>query len=109
MAVPNNLENDFFERIIAKHYVFGHGEHGNPERKSLEMLFRARGDADYTIHLTYPIDDIDKGRKEDWEKEQRKEKKKKLKKTNRNSGPDWSVERTAFVPSSTHMPDCKIK
>ena len=74
------------------------------------MLFRARGDADYTIHLTYPIDDIDKGRKEDWEKEQRKEKKKKLKKTTRKSPALIGLwKRTAFVPSSTHMPDCKIK
>ena len=40
----NNLDNDFFERIIAKHYVFsGDGEHGNPERESLEMLLDARG------------------------------------------------------------------
>jgi hypothetical protein len=54
------------ERIIAKHYVFsGNGEHGNPERESLEMLFKAHGDADYAIHPTYPIDEIDKRREED--------------------------------------------
>ena len=41
----NNLETDFFERITADHYVFsGNGEHGNPERETLEMLFKARGD-----------------------------------------------------------------
>jgi len=29
----NNLDTDFFERIVADHYVFsGDGEHGNPER-----------------------------------------------------------------------------
>ena len=40
----NNLDDDFFERITANHYVFsGDGEHGNPERESLEMLLaRAR-------------------------------------------------------------------
>jgi hypothetical protein len=65
----NNLDDDFFERIIAKHYVFsGDGEHGNPERESFKMLLNARGDADYTIHLTYPIAEIDAGRKKDWEK-----------------------------------------
>ena len=42
----NNLDDEFFERITADHYVFsGDGEHGNPERESLEMLLDARGDA----------------------------------------------------------------
>jgi hypothetical protein len=89
----NNLDNDFFERIIANHYVFsGDGEHGNPERESLEMLLNARGDADYTIHLTYRVPDIDKGRKEDWEKEQTKEKnrKKKNPKSKKPVREDWS-------------------
>ena len=89
----NNLDDDFFERIIAKHYVFsGDGEHGNPERESLEMLLRARGDADYEVHLTYPIDEIDVGRKEDWEKEQTKEKNRKAKNPNSKKGvrEDWS-------------------
>jgi hypothetical protein len=87
----NNLDNDFFERIVAKHYVFsGDGEHGNPERESLEMLFRARGMDDYTIHLTYPIPEIDKGRKEDWEKEQKKEINKKRKNPKQKVRPDWS-------------------
>ena len=92
MKVPhhgssNNLDDDFFERIIARHYVFsGDGEHGNPERESLEMLVRARGEADYTIHLTYPIDKIDEERKKDWEKEQGKEKKRGAK----DLRPDWS-------------------
>ena len=41
----NNLDDDFFERITADHYVFsGNGEHGNPERETLEMLFDARGE-----------------------------------------------------------------
>lgn len=72
----NNLETGFFKRITADHYVFsGNGEHGNPERESLEMLLEARGDAKYTIHLTYPIDEIDVERKKNWEKEQAKKKK----------------------------------
>jgi len=93
----NNLDNDFFQRIIAKHYVFtGNGEHGNPERESFEMLVRARGDEDYAIHLTYPIDEIDEGRKEDWKKEQGKEKKKKLKKPSQVVRPDWSKEENSL-------------
>jgi hypothetical protein len=89
----NNLDNDFFERITADHYVFsGDGEHGNPERESLQMLLDARGDAEYTIHLTYPIEELDAGRKEDWEKEQAKEKKKQQKNPSKKVRPDWSPE-----------------
>lgn len=83
----NNMETIFFKRVTADHYVFsGDGEHGNPERKTLEMLLAARGDADYTVHLTYPVAEIDKGRQEDWEKEQAKEKARQKKKVR----PDWS-------------------
>src|SRR5207302_11287471 len=49
------------------------GEHGNPERETMEMLFAARGSEPFTIHLTYPIDEIDVNRKKDWQKEQAKE------------------------------------
>jgi hypothetical protein len=84
----NNLDDDFFERITADHYVFsGDGEHGNPERESLEMLFAARGKDPFEIHLTYPVDEIDAGRKADWEKEQAKEKARKAKKVR----PNWSA------------------
>ena len=70
----NNLETSFFQRIRADHYVFsGDGEHGNPERESIEMLFAARGTEPFAIHLTYPIDKIDAERKKDWDKEQGKE------------------------------------
>jgi hypothetical protein len=73
----NNLDNDFFETITADHYVFsGNGEHGNPERESLEMLLRARGEEDYEIHLTYPVDEIDVLRKAEWEKQAKKKSKK---------------------------------
>ena len=45
----NNMETIFFQRVTADHYVMsGDGEHGNPERATLEMLLEARGDdADY--------------------------------------------------------------
>lgn len=77
----NNMEAIFFKRLPADHYVFsGDGEHGNPERNTLQMLLDARGaDANYTIHLTYPVEKIDEGRKADWIKEQTKEKNRKKK------------------------------
>jgi hypothetical protein len=87
----NNLALDFFQRIKAKHYVFsGNGEHGNPERETMEMLLNARANGDYKIHLTYPVKDIDAGRKADWEKEQGKEKTKKKKNPKVKVRPNWS-------------------
>jgi hypothetical protein len=87
----NNLEIDFFQHIVAKHYVFsGNGEHGNPERESLEMLLAARGDADYEVHLTYPIEEIDAAREADWQQHQASEKKKQLEKPEKKVRPDWS-------------------
>jgi beta-lactamase superfamily II metal-dependent hydrolase len=100
----NNLDDEFFERIIAKHYVFsGNGEHGNPERESMEMLWRARGDKPFTVHLTYPVAEIDVERKKDWEKEQAKEKKKRAgKKTAAEKKkvevrPDWSPKKHSLA------------
>jgi hypothetical protein len=64
----NNVDSDFFERIVADHYVFsGDGEHGNPERETLKMLADARDKDkhDYRIHLTYPVDEIDAARKKE--------------------------------------------
>ena len=89
----NNLVYEFFERITADHYVFsGNGEYGNPERESLETLMNARGDEDYTIHLTYPIEEIDLKRKKNWDKEQSKERKKREKNRATTVRPDWSRE-----------------
>lgn len=59
-----NMATSFFQRITADHYVFsGDGEHGNPERETFRMLLEARGDAEFTVHLTYPVDEIDAERK----------------------------------------------
>jgi Metallo-beta-lactamase superfamily len=64
-----NVEPIFFRRITADHYVFsGNGEHGNPERETLQMLWDERGDEKYTVHLTYPIDEIDAERKKECKK-----------------------------------------
>lgn len=94
----NNLDNDFFTRIRARHYVFsGDGEHGNPERETLEMLLRARGDHPFTIHLTYPMDHIDEERRKDWEKEQGKEGARKAKGSKKPVRTDWSDEKNGLV------------
>jgi hypothetical protein len=94
----NNVAQDFFERITADHYVFsGNGEHGNPEREALEMLLAARGDADYEVHLTYPIDELDVGRKIDWEESQATEKTKKLSNPNQKVRDDWSDEKNSLA------------
>ena len=87
-----NMEQSFLERVTADHYVFsGNGEHGNPERATLEMLRQARGEAaSYAVHLTYPVDDIDVGRKADWTKEQQKEKTRKLTKPSTVVRENWS-------------------
>jgi hypothetical protein len=68
-----NAALDFYQRITADHYIYsGDGRHGNPERQSFEWLREARGDdEDFTIHLTYPIAEIDEGREADWQMKQR--------------------------------------
>lgn len=87
----NNLEDDFFKRITADHYVFsGNGEHGNPERESMEVLFNARDKEEFAIHLTYPIKEIDMMRKADWEKEQAKEKRRKANGGTKMPRKNWS-------------------
>jgi hypothetical protein len=87
----NNLNPDFFERIRADHYVFsGDGEHGNPERETMEMLFAARDGKPFHVHLTYPIEEIDAARKADWEKEQVKAKTRRAKGSQKAVREDWN-------------------
>jgi hypothetical protein len=51
-----NVEQEFFERITADHYVISaDGKYGNPDVKMLEMLTRARGKDPYTIWLTNKV------------------------------------------------------
>jgi hypothetical protein len=87
----NNVEADFFRRIVADHYVFsGNGEHGNPEREAMEMLFDARGTEPFTIHLTYPVALIDEEREKDWAREQKKEKARRERNPAARVRPDWA-------------------
>jgi beta-lactamase superfamily II metal-dependent hydrolase len=54
-----NVDNDYFERILADHYVISaDGKHGNPDVPTLEMISAARPDDDFTIHFTYQLDDF---------------------------------------------------
>lgn len=100
----NNLVKSFFRRVTADHYVFsGNGEHGNPERETMEMLFSARPNAAFTIHLTYPIDDIDKEREKDWKKAQEQEKRRRSKsktaaaKKKVKVRPNWSAAKNGLA------------
>ena len=94
-----NADPILFRRVTADHYVFsGNGEHGNPERETLQMLLDERGDADdFTIHLTYPIDEIDVARKADWEKEQQKEKVRKQKNPKLKVRANWSAKKNSLA------------
>jgi beta-lactamase superfamily II metal-dependent hydrolase len=86
-----NMDRIFFRRISAAHYVFsGNGEHGNPERETLQLLLDESGDTDFTIHLTYPIGEIDIEREKDWNREQQKEKNRKKKNPDVKVREDWS-------------------
>ncbi|MEM7044715.1 MAG: hypothetical protein AAF543_18045, partial [Pseudomonadota bacterium] len=56
-----NVDDDFFEKVIADHYVIsGDGRHHNPEIDTFKMLFKARKEdgKSYTLHLTYPPEDL---------------------------------------------------
>jgi hypothetical protein len=100
----NNLAEDFFERLVAKHYVFsGNGEHGNPERETMGMLLAARGHGDYQIHLTYPVDEIDIEREKDWNKERNKEIARKAKKIRQ----EWSPQTNSLGAFLDDNPEFK--
>ncbi|CDO86179.1 hypothetical protein AWC29_29480 [Mycobacterium triplex] len=101
----NNVTRDFFERVTADHYVFsGNGEHGNPERETLDLLRQARNavrpDEDYQIYLTYEIKDIDALRKRDWEIKQ-----KRARSQGRDPGPNWSAPKQGLVAFFKKHPD----
>jgi hypothetical protein len=70
-----NVDPSFFSTLTADHYVASaDGTFGNPDRATLEMLIDRRGKAaEYTIHLTYPLAEIDARRKGEWEKDRQGE------------------------------------
>ena len=66
-----DVDPSFFDTITADHYVASaDGTYSNPDRATIEMLTERRGkDALYTLHLTYPLPEIDERRKGEWEKD----------------------------------------
>ena len=64
----NNVDQDFFEHVKADTYVFsGDGEHGKPERATIEMLISNAQNSPKLV-FTYPLDEIDTERKHEYEK-----------------------------------------
>ena len=54
-----NVTEEFFKRVTADHYVIcGDGKHGNPEPNTLKMLFEARPELNYKVHMTYSPDEV---------------------------------------------------
>jgi hypothetical protein len=48
-----NLAPEFFETVLAKHYVISaNGEHENPDKQVIEWIAKARGADPYTIYIT---------------------------------------------------------
>ncbi len=48
-----DVEVDFFRKVTADHYVISaNGKYGNPDPETLEMIAAARGQDEFTIHLT---------------------------------------------------------
>lgn len=66
-----NLDDDFFEKIHADHYVAsGDGTYGNPDLDALKMIENARPEGGYTVHLTYSAESCDATHK-DWLKDRK--------------------------------------
>lgn len=58
-----NVDQSFLERVGARSYLFsGDGEHGNPERKTIEILLEAQPDRKMRLYFTYPLEEIDEER-----------------------------------------------
>jgi hypothetical protein len=48
-----NVSTDFFRKVTADHYLISaDGKHRNPDLSTLKMISEARGQDEYTIHLT---------------------------------------------------------
>lgn len=94
----HNMADDFFRRVTADHYVFsGDGEHGNPERETIETLLTARGGEAFTLHFTYPIATIDEERKLDWAKERNKQLARQKKNPAATVKPEWDAQRHSLA------------
>ena len=53
-ASSRNLTRDFFQRVIADHYIISaDGKYGNPSKDVLRWIVETQGTRGYEIHLTY--------------------------------------------------------
>ncbi len=94
-------EGDFLGRITSAHYVFsGNGEHGNPERETLELLFSARPDAEMNLYFTYTLAEMDGTRRELYERERAK----KIR-HGKPAGPEWSDETHSLAALLSRPPE----
>jgi len=101
-----NMNRPFFQQITADHYVFsGNGEHGNPERETLQMLLDESDDVPFAIHLTYPVNEIDVEREKDWNKEQQKEKTRKKRNPDVEVREKWSAKKHSLTAFFAANPD----
>jgi ribonuclease BN (tRNA processing enzyme) len=54
-----NVSDEFFQAVTADHYVVsGNGKHGNPEPEMFEMLFAAREDDAFLVHMTFSPEEL---------------------------------------------------
>ena len=97
----HNVDDVFSRDITGGAYVFsGNGEHGNPERKTIEMLIAERPGDEMTLIFTYPLADIDHEREADHIKEQNKREGR-----GKPRGPDWDAGTDALVTLLDPPPD----
>jgi hypothetical protein len=91
-----NVDLDFFRRVLADHYVFcGNGQHGNPERNAIEMLFQARPQGGFALAFNHELDAIDGERRLEHEKQRERGR------ARRRRPPDpgpWDPEKHAIAP-----------
>ena len=69
------------------------------------MLLDERADKEFTIHLTYPIGEMDIEREKNWHHEQNKEKNKKMEKPDTVVRKDWSHEEHSLTAFFDAHPD----
>jgi hypothetical protein len=82
-----NIDAERIKRLPAKTYAFsGSGKFGNPDRETLDLLFKTRPGVTMTLVLSYKVDFLDTGREADRQAERRKHPNK----------PAWNVPKDAL-------------
>lgn len=56
-ASDRSVTKELLERVRAEHYIISaDGSNGNPDERTLQWLWEARGPGSYTVHVTFPRD-----------------------------------------------------